>query len=411
MPDFRPYIPARYHAEFDDFCVGFARDGCRTIDPKSLLQRIDPYLVDEWVQSVVEPHRLDGQYDPRKRLAELEKQGIAAEVLFPDFGLPFELHPPLLAAVLGYTRTPEQIEVANSAYNRWLADFCATAPDRFVGLAVLSFADVERTISEIRWAKDAGLRGIVLPSVDEDTPFFDERFDPIWATLAELEMPANSHTAISAVTKHMATGTLKAVPHPACAAPLMTAQAYFSTQQILNHLIWGGVLERHPNLQLVMTEQGTGWVVSALKGMDYSWEASYLRRDVREIVKSKPSDYFRRQCHIGSSLFSRAEAEARYDIGVDKIAIGADYPHHEGTWAAGPGTVDYLRATLGVARVPAAEARMMLGGNALRLWKLDYPTLRLIADRIGPDLDLVLTPPTEEHFPRGDVHKPLATAF
>jgi hypothetical protein len=44
-------------------------------------------------------------------------------VVFPDFGLPFDLHPPLVAAIVGYHRTPEQIEAANRAYNRWRVDF------------------------------------------------------------------------------------------------------------------------------------------------------------------------------------------------------------------------------------------------------------------------------------------------
>jgi len=251
----------------------------------------------------------------------------------------------------------------------------------------------------------------VLPSLGEDTPFFHPRHEPIWDVLEELEMPVNTHTAISAVTDHMATGTLKSVPHPACAAPIMTAQAFFFTQQIMTHMIWGGVFERHPRLQMAMTEQGSGWVISALRGMDYSWERSYLRRDVREVVKRKPSEYFARQIHMGSSLFSRAEAEARHDIGVGKINIGMDYPHHEGTWGAGPGTTDWLRATLGAAGVPVDEARAMLGGNATALWGFDPAVLRTTADRIGSELGTVLTPPTAEHFPRGDVNKPLATAF
>jgi hypothetical protein len=68
---------------------------------------------------------------------------------------------------------------------------------------------------------------------------------------------------------------------------------------------------------------------------------------------------------MGSSLFSRAEAEAREAIGVDKILIGADYPHHEGTWGVGPGTTEYLQATLGAVGVPASDARLMLGENAI----------------------------------------------
>lgn len=411
MADYRAYLPVAMHDEFDAFCEVHQREGSRTIDPKSLSQRIDAELVEEWIHAVIEPGRLAGQSDPEQRLKELDHEGIAGEVLFPDFGLPFELYPPLIAALRGYTRPAEQVEAANKAHNRWLADFCAAAPERFAGLAVVSFADVDDTVAEIRWAKERGLSGIVLPAVPDTTPFFHSRHEPIWAVLEELEMPVATHTAISSITQYMATGSLTAVPHPACALPIMTAQAFFFCQQILTHMIWGGVLERHPNLQLSLTEQGSGWVISALKGMDYSWENSYLRRDVREVVKRRPSEYFARQVHMGSSLFSLAEAAARHEIGVDKINIGMDYPHHEGTWGAGPGTIHWLRATLGAAGVPADEARQMLGGNAAALFHFDPGALAPVVDRIGLPLSEILTPPTENHFPRGDVNKPLATAF
>jgi predicted TIM-barrel fold metal-dependent hydrolase len=411
MADYRPYLPAWCHEEFDAFCEVHAREGSRTIDPKSLSQRMDKELVDQWVEAVIEPGRTAGQSDPHQRLKELDHEGIAGEVIFPDFGLPFELYPPLIAALRGYSVTPDKVEEANRAHNRWLADFCSAAPERLAGLGVVSFIDVEATVEELRGAKEAGLAGIVLPSVDENVPFFHPRYEPIWSALEELEMPVATHTAISSITRHMATGTLTSVPHPACAIPIMTAQAFFFTQQILTHLIWGGVLERHPNLHVALTEQGSGWVISALKGMDYSWESSYLRRDVREVVRRKPSEYFARQVHMGSSLFSLAEANARHEIGIDKICVGMDYPHHEGTWGSGPGTLGYLRATLGAAGVAPDEARQMLGGNAAQLWGFDTGALRPVVERIGLTLDEILTPPTGNYFPRGDVHKPLATAF
>jgi predicted TIM-barrel fold metal-dependent hydrolase len=411
MKDYAAYIPAAYGEDFAAFCVEFEKVGARTTDPASLRNRMDEYLVEDWIETVIEPGRLEGQGDPHKRIKELNHEGIAGEVLFPDFGLPWELHPPLKAALIGYQRSAEKVEIANKAHNRWLADFCSEYPDRFGGLAVVSFADVEDTVAEIRWAKEHGLIGIALPSLDESTPFFHPRHDPIWAVLEELEMPVNSHTAISSISTHMATGTLMAVPHPACAVPMMTAQAFFSTQQILTHLIWGGTFERFPGLQLVMTEQGSGWVISALQSMDYTYEKSYLRRDVREVVRRKPSEYFARQCHMGSSLFSRAEAVARHEIGIDKIQIGMDYPHHEGTWGAGPGTLDWLRSTLGAAGATPEEARKMLGENAAKLWGFDLDKLRPVADEIGLKMDALLTPNDYDFFPRGDVHKPLATAF
>jgi hypothetical protein len=98
-------------------------------------------------------------------------------------------------------------------------------------------------------------------------------------------------------------------------------------------------------------------------------------------------------------------------MGVRKITVGMDYPHHEGTWAWGRGHVDYLRATVGAAGVPEDEARLMLGENAVDLWGFDRATLEGVAQRVGPSVAEVLTLPTEDLFPRGDVHKPLAMAF
>jgi hypothetical protein len=95
-------------------------------------------------------------------------------------------------------------------------------------------------------------------------------------------------------------------------------------------------------------------------------------------------------------LFSLAEARARRQIGVDKIAIGVDFPDHEGTWGVGPGTATYLPATLGAAGVTRDEARSMLGGNAVDLWKFDVTKLGDIAARVGPRLREILAPPTRD---------------
>jgi hypothetical protein len=73
--------------------------------------------------------------------------------------------------------------------------------------------------------------------------------------------------------------------------------------------------------------------------------------------------------------------------------------------------LDYLQATLGAAQTPAEDARAMLGENAARLFGFDTKALAPIVERIGPRIDDVLATPTEERFPRGDVHKPLGRAF
>jgi len=125
-----------------------------------------------------------------------------------------------------------------------------------------------------------------------------------------------------------------------------------------------------------------------------------LRRDVREIVKPPPVGVFRRQVSPGASLFSRAEAAGRHDIGVDKICIGMDYPHTRAPGAPVPAPPTGWRATLARPACPrgcaAGSARTPSDcGDSTGL------ALRAVADDIGPDLELVLTPPTEDHFPRG----------
>ncbi len=71
----------------------------------------------------------------------------------------------------------------------------------------------------------------------------------------------------------------------------------------------------------------------------------------------------------------------RYDIGVDKLMWGSDYPHYEGTWHH---TREKLHAAFG--GVPEAEVRLMVGENALRCYSyaFDREKLAPISERVGP---------------------------
>jgi predicted TIM-barrel fold metal-dependent hydrolase len=100
----------------------------------------------------------------------------------------------------------------------------------------------------------------------------------------------------------------------------------------------------------------------------------------------KPSDYFRRQCWLGSSLVHRREIEMRHAIGVDKMMWGWDFPHIESAdWLA---PRDSIRTVM--QGVPKAEVKAILAGNAAEAYGLDYSRLQPVAERIGPGLaDLI----------------------
>ena len=90
MEDYTEYLDPAFRDEFREFCVEYSKHGSHTHEEPALRGRLDPYVVDEWVEDMLRPGRTDGNWNPERRLRELESEGVVAEVLFPDFGLPFE---------------------------------------------------------------------------------------------------------------------------------------------------------------------------------------------------------------------------------------------------------------------------------------------------------------------------------
>ena len=101
--------------------------------------------------------------------------------------------------------------------------------------------------------------------------------------------------------------------------------------------------------------------------------------DARGTLTMLPSDYFDRNVKIGSSNLRRREIERRYEIGVDNIMWGNDFPHPEGTW---PYTREFLKDRFW--DISIEETEKMLGLNAVDFYGFDLEKLQPIADRVGP---------------------------
>jgi predicted TIM-barrel fold metal-dependent hydrolase len=404
MSDYRPYLESEYLEDFEAFLVEYAKYGVVTTDSTNITNRLDPDAAAEWKAKVADEGRLDSMWSPQRRVAELDREGIAAEVLFQEFATPFVMSSPTHAATLNLKPpTDDQLSAGYRAYNRWLADFRSHAPERWSGMAAISLHDIDAAVKELKAIKEMGFAGIALPALPGADRPYQERYEPVWATLQDLGLLINIHVAI-ATTLPVYTGA-KTITS---ARAMVGADIFTSVRNLLPSLIFGGVLERYPTLKVVFTETHSDWVLGALQRMDHSWERSDLRRDIRDVVPLRPSEYWQRQGYLGSSLFSRAEVAARHRIGVDKMMIGIDFPHSEGAWRYG--TRDYVKATFGAERVPAGEARRMLGATAAEIFGFDLAALDQLASRIGMDEGDVLTPPdVQPHF-RGDLDRPLIPA-
>jgi hypothetical protein len=104
-------------------------------------------------------------------------------------------------------------------------------------------------------------------------------------------------------------------------------------------------------------------------------------------MSCKPSEYFAQNCWIGASQLLPVEAALRYQIGVDRIMWGSDYPHSEGPF---PFAREALRLTF--AGIPATEIRLMLGMTAAEVYGFDLPMLEAIAKNVGPTVAEIAEP-------------------
>jgi predicted TIM-barrel fold metal-dependent hydrolase len=405
MRDYRPYLDAPFLEDFDGFVSEYEKSGAGTSDPTTIAERLDPETAQAWSKNVADQGRLDAIWNPERRLAELDREGITAEVLFQDFATPFMMGSPTRAAVgQNVIRfSPEHLSAGFRAYNRWVADFRSAAPERWRGMAAISFHDLEAAVMEIHKAKEIGFAGIAIPSVPDTDRLYQEEYDPIWAAMEDLGLVLNVHVAIANDIP-----AYRGAPSVTSGRALVSADIFAGARQVLPILIFGGVLERFPSLQVVFTETQSDWVLGMLARMNHTFDRSDLKRDIRDVLPLRPSDYWERQCHIGSSIFSRAEIAARDRIGIDKMMIGMDFPHSEGAWRHG--TLTYLQATFGAEHVPEVDAQFMLNQNAASLYGFDLAALDSIAGKVGLELEDVLTAPAVQPSLRGDLDRPLVPA-
>lgn len=347
---------------------------------------------DAWVADYVVPYpdlegpNADRNWDSARRERELEEDGIVAEVLFPNTVPPFYPKSSLTQAPPGDAAEQARRWAGLRAHNRWLADFCGATPGRRAGIVQITLHDVDASVEEIRWAHGVGLTGgVLLPGAPPGSglpPLYSPVYEPIWQVCEELGMPVNHHAG-SAVPPMDETPEDKVI---------FLLEVTWWANRALWHLIVGGVLERHPDMQVVFTEQGTAWIPERLLTLDYFFTRMRGAGGSQELewgepirkLSMQPSEYWARQCHVGSSFMRPGEVPLRHSVGVDRIMWGCDYPHREASY---PYSKEALR--LAFAGVPRAEVQAMVGANAAALYGLDLDALAPVAARVGPLVDEV----------------------
>jgi predicted TIM-barrel fold metal-dependent hydrolase len=127
----------------------------------------------------------------------------------------------------------------------------------------------------------------------------------------------------------------------------------------LTQIVFGGVLDRHPNLQIIFAEGGISWVLPWLQDAEAIYD-SYL--GVVDHTDHRPSHYWRNNC--SATFQADTLGLSHLDIlGTDRVMWASDYPHTEGTFGYSAAMMKSI-----VDQVGEDNAKLILGGNAKRLY-------------------------------------------
>ncbi|MEV8456374.1 amidohydrolase family protein [Streptomyces sp. NPDC052095] len=302
-------------------------------------------------ETVVEAARAGGS-DPAARLKDMALDGVAAEVLYPSLGL----H-------LFWLSDGEFQRACFRAYNDWLADYVRHAPERLAGLGLISLWDTGEAVRELRRCRELGLRGAAIwASAPVERDFGGRTNDPFWREAQELGMP---------VSMHCLTGYRDSPKLFDYDSPLGRIRRNMGYPEELQHtltdLIFSGVLQRFPDLQVVLAENDIGWIAYHLLHADRIHDK--LGPALRSDLAMRPSEYVRRQVHATFTEDEVGVLTMRL-LGSKNFLWGSDYPHYEGSW---PNSQDVLRRCLD--DTPEQARQDVTADNCARLYGFDLATL------------------------------------
>jgi predicted TIM-barrel fold metal-dependent hydrolase len=293
-----------------------------------------------------------GGWDPAERLHDMDLDGVEAEVIYTTLGFrQFWFQDAALQ------------QACFRAYNDWLAEYCAYAPKRLAGLALISLYDMEAAVRELRRCRQMGLKGAMIwASPPEEQPYSDPLYEPFWAAAQDLNMPLSLH-AITGMGPESQSRRAMGREIQRLDRYLRAVTGADEVKRSLTVFIFSGVLERFPGLKLVSAENNIGWLPYVVQAWDRAYETS--RYMDSSPLKLKPSEYFHRQVYA-TYIDDPVGVADRHQIGIDNIMWSSDYPHTASTW---PHSQDIVARDF--KDVPAEEKWKIVRENVTTLYELD----------------------------------------
>ena len=300
-----------------------------------------------------------GSFDTAARLADLEADGLYAQVLYPSV---------TLAGARTYTDDRELQCACVRAYNEWLLDFCAPSGGRLVPQAIIPTTGIDDAVAELQWATAHGHRGALIaafPNGSYETSAEDDRF---WALADEAEFPLGIHIGSFSETGLQATiaqSTLSFLAHAG------GSKAGADSIPAATKVLFSLACERFPRLRFVIVEGNIGWIPTAMEQIDDMFLRYRWFTGASDSMTAMPSRIFHRN-FWATFMIDTIGIELRHHMNVDHLMWSTDYPHTGTDWPNNRVTIARL-----FRGVPKDEVKKMLLDNCRALYHLDHIPDRL----------------------------------
>lgn len=282
-----------------------------------------------------------GGYDPAARLLEMDADRIDAAVLYPT---------PRLSHAIVASPDPEFHLVQIRAYNDWLSDYCSHAPERLGAIMMLPNRGVEMALAELeRVAGLPGTKGVLVSCWPHGDLDWDDADEAVWKALISTEMALHIHV-----------GMINEMPTAHKVKIVGDVRWYDAPKRILQ-MIWSGLFDRLPELQVVIAEVDAGWVPYFKEQIDDRYYRMSKGSGLQ--LERPPSAYVEDHFNF-TYLVDSFGLRNRETIGVERILWSTDYPHVGSDWPN-----SWRRMESNFSGITRADRELITCGNAQRLYR------------------------------------------
>lgn len=270
--------------------------------------------------------------DLELRIAEMDDQGVQVQAL--------SLTQPMVYWADGALGAR-----LSEAFNDALVAAHETHPERLIGFAILPMQDPDLAVAELeRVAELPGIKGIYCATRILDRELSDPVFFPIFERIEEFGLPVFLHPLEVIGAERLA---------PYFLANLLGNP--FDTAVAAAHLIFGGVLDRFPDLEICLPHAG-GAFPCLVGRLNHGWK---VRQECRHLAHG-PETYLGRFYYDTISHSAEALEYLITRVGAERVMVGSDY-------CFDMGYEQPVEVVSGHPQLDADQKALILGGNARRL--------------------------------------------